>query len=208
MATEEGVLEGTADVPPPTAKAKVRRRRGGASARIPTSSIINFSALILLFVSIALLQQFGGRFSPEPERTRGEVPSAAEKAPAVEQASAEGAQGGPAGPAAKIASVPVALAVPPPPAEEPLPPPAAERPPVEQAPPVEQVSAAEKPAAEQTPPTDAARGALARGPSVEELDGEPARKAYLAANRGIPKVAPPPEAEATPADDFIPFERR
>lgn len=247
MSTAEDVLIDESEPAPPPVKRKGQRRKGSAFP-LPLSTIINFAALILLFVAIALLQQMSGRFTPPPAPadTTPAPMIAPDAAPAPPSADAPAAEARPSpppeaapapppgddvppAPAAKIASVSIALAIPQQPEmdqdiptkkavpviQQPLPDPSRG---------AEDLRPPAPPVADDRPPRPKAlvpRAVLERQVPVEELDGEFARQAYLAANRTIqapprtagvaapptPAAGPPAPSDA-PSDEFIPFERR
>lgn len=227
MSTAEDVLIGESEAPLPAVARKRPRRKRGFFFPLPASSLINFGALILLFIAITLLQQFSGRFSApqapaqnttEPAAAVEGVTEAAVEPTAASEVTTEvtppppAPRGTPPGPAAKIASVPIALAIPEQPAADS--PPAADVAPMPKQPVIDLTRETAEPAPPVRPvpkkhltarETSFARSALEREIPVEELDDESARQAYLAANRTIQAVPTPPPAEP---DDFIPYERR
>lgn len=212
--------EGASGEPPPAGRGTGRR----FPLPVPLPSLINFSALILLFGGIFLLRQLGDGAGPGAaarENPAGGAQveissiSALPTAPAPQEPAAEVLPPPQTENATEGPSTPDTLAGAPAPVVEPTP----ERPIVDS----KQLEAdrraikryEDKRSAAKREPGPSLPSAYAEDRSfpLSELDNEAARRRYLAANRGLsggedrgPEVAAPPGGEG-PHEDFIPFER-
>lgn len=161
--------------------------QGNPQRKIPTSTIINFLVLIILFTAVFLFQRFGNKIISNSSTTQ----------PPQETAAAPAPEGKAEDTAAK--------------AEADKKPPASETAANVEKPQKKRSRKDIKSLIDNNSEAAKEKTGLEYTVTVEELDSEAARQNYLATSKAYPKSVPsgianPEASNSSPRDDFIPFE--